>query len=109
MTRSWWLRISVLVFILAVLAILAGGVLPAGAHSFFSDSCCSGKDCGPAPLGSVKWTPDGWRVSTPRINDTVPFDDQRIRYVPPDEPQRFYICEWPAHRLRCLYAPESGG
>ena len=82
---------------------------PAQAHSWFEPNCCGGNDCGPAPVGSVKWTPAGWNVSTPRVQDTVPFDDNRIRYVPPDEPQQFYICEYPAHRLRCLYSPESGG
>jgi hypothetical protein len=93
-----------------VLVILASGALPAQAHSFFDRWCCSGQDCKPAPVGSVKWTPAGWNVSTPAVQDTVPFDDNRIRYVPPGEPeQQMYICEYPAHRLRCLYVPESGG
>lgn len=83
----------------------------AQAHDFFDTSCCQGgRDCNPAPLKTVRWTPQGWWVETPTIKATVvPFNDPRIRYVPPDAVQQFYICEWPKNKLRCLYQPEPGG
>lgn len=82
---------------------------PAAGHSFFDQWCCSGKDCSPAPIKSVTWTPGGWSVVTPNINQVVPFDDnEHIRFNPPGEPQ-FFICEYPKNRLRCLYVPEPQG
>ncbi len=104
-----WLVPVAIALMVALLLFLGSGALPAQAHEWFDRWCCQGTDCGPAPLGSVKWTPSGWRVATPAINVTVPFDDQRIRYVPPEQPQQFYICEWPKRHLRCLYTPEPGG
>lgn len=90
-----------LVFVIYFLAKDAHG------HDFFSNACCSDRDCGPAKLGSVVWTPAGWAVAL--TGETVPFDDTRIQYNPPDEPGIF-ICKVPAvKRLRCLYLPEPQG
>lgn len=91
---------------LLALVLMAG---TAHSHEWFDRWCCSGQDCQPAPVKSVTWTPQGWAVSTPRINQVVPFDDkEHIRYNPPGEPQ-FFICEFPKNRLRCLYVPEPQG
>lgn len=91
-----------------VLVILATtGALPAHAHDFYDQFCCTGWDCRPAPDGSVKWTPAGWSVST--THEVVPFDDPRIRFTPKDQPQ-FHLCQVPGvAKLRCLYVPEPEG
>lgn len=81
-----------------------GGSWP---HSFFAAKCCGGRDCLPAAPNSVTWTPAGWAVAS--TQEVVPFNDIRIQYNPPGEPQ-FYICRLPARTtLTCLYipAPES--
>lgn len=111
-TRLRWftpLAIAVIVGMMALPLVLSFCSV-ARSHDFYDAWCCSGHDCTPAPLKSVAWTPSGWLVSTPTIPQTVvPFDDRRIRYVPPEETQQFYICEWPPKHLRCLYQPEPGG
>lgn len=93
--------------LIAVLLLLAQGVLPAEAHSFYSSYCCSDKDCVPAELGDVSWTPAGYSVKS--TNEVLPFGDSRIQYSPPGEPG-FRVCRvpnWP--KLRCLYVPEPEG
>lgn len=107
MSPTRWTILGVAVIIGFILAMnLAIG--KARAHSFFDQWCCSGQDCAAAPSKSVTWTPAGWSVTTPNINEVVPFDDEHIRYNPPGEPQ-FFICEYPKKHLRCLYVPEPEG
>lgn len=105
-----------LVALLALNALIAlvGGCLialalasTAHAHDFYSQYCCSGKDCGPAASGDVQWTPAGYAVQS--TQEIVPFDDKRIQYSPPGEPG-FRICIPPGQmKLRCLYVPEPEG
>lgn len=77
------------------------------AHSFYSAVCCSGKDCAPAPLNTVHWSPAGWQVD--ETHETVPFNDPRIRFTPPGQPQ-FHLCIVPGQsRVRCLYVPLPEG
>lgn len=96
--------------VLCAVALLAAAVWSCGkarAHEFYDQWCCTGKDCMPAPEGSVTWTPAGWSVST--THEVVPFNDPRIRYTPKDQPQ-FHLCQVPGlSRLRCLYVPEPEG
>lgn len=93
---------------LAVVAAIASGIIStARAHDFYDQWCCTGKDCAPALSGEVTWTPQGWAVS--RTHETIPFDDKRIRYTPPGQPQ-FHICQVPhISTIRCLYVPEPEG
>jgi hypothetical protein len=113
--RAWLNRPRHIGIVASVLALMALPFLisycsVSHAHAWFDLWCCSGQDCQPAPVGSVKWTPGGWRVHTAAFSDVVPFDDVRIKYVPHEEPnQQIYLCEYPAHTLRCLYIPETGG
>lgn len=94
---------------------------PARAHSFYTATCCSGRDCAEVPPGTVKWTPDGWLVS-PIIKlsngmvltkpETVPFNDKRIKLVPLEAgeqgAQSFHICVNEVGKLLCVYKPEGG-
>lgn len=105
--RGLWLNIIALALAAIVIVFLAFQALPANAHMWFSNMCCSDRDCDAAPLGTVKWTMDGWSITTTK--EVIPFGDSRIQYNPPNEPQ-IYICQLPgAPRLRCLYLPEPQG
>lgn len=47
-----------------VLGITLGfGATRAFGHGWYSQACCSGKDCAPIAASAVTWTPNGWRVA----------------------------------------------
>lgn len=91
-------------------------------HGWYSQSCCSGKDCAPIEASAVTWTPNGWRVelrpgqhpmvTLSPIVELVPFDG-----VMPSEDDRWHACVrtdnpspsavTPAERIICLYIPEG--
>lgn len=73
-------------------------------HDFYSAYCCSGRDCSPAVLGDVQWTPAGYAVQSTK--EIVPLNDSRIQYSPPGEPG-YRLCIIPGTgKVRCLYIPE---
>lgn len=95
------------------------------AHDFYSIECCSGLDCDRLPPGSVSWTPQGWHVRppdgwrpplwgsgllTPSIDETVPFDDERLHMSPAGE-RGFHLCVTMGRpdKARCLYQPQPDG
>ncbi len=96
-----WIVVGIAVVILAFLATQA---LP---HSSYSTWCCNDQDCAPAAPNSVQWTPEGWHVDV--TEEVVPFDDHRIKYNPPGEPQ-IHICRvGNFSSIRCIYLPQPEG
>lgn len=107
----------------AVIGLSVGfGATRAFGHSWYSQDCCSGKDCAPIAASAVTWTPNGWRVElrpgqhpmvtlSPMV-ELVPFAD-----VLPSEDDQFHACVrtdnpspsavTPAERIICLYIPEG--
>lgn len=89
---------------------------PARAHSWYDPACCSGKDCAPAPVGSVVATRDGWRVHIepgehPMLGDmsfdaVIPYDSHGIKE---SQDSQFHICisGGPDPRYLCLYVPKG--
>ena len=102
--------------------ICGAGVGQAFGHSWYSQACCSGKDCAPIAASAVTWTPNGWRVALrpgqhPMVTlapmvELVPFDQ-----VLPSEDDHWHACVrtdnpspsavTPAERIICLYIPEG--
>ncbi len=91
------------ILILLILAYL-GAQLPAHAHSWYSPSCCSDRDCEPITFDSVTESAEGWTVHyqskqgfpvmafTPRGKERHSQDG------------RFHGCASPT-RFLCLYVP----
>lgn len=106
-----------------VLGITLGfGATRAFGHGWYSQACCSGKDCAPIAASAVTWTPNGWRVALnpgqhPMVTlapmvELVPFDavlpsqdDQWHACVRTDSPSPSAVT--PAERIICLYIPEG--
>lgn len=97
-------------FFAALLAIVATG---ASAHDFYSQQCCSENDCHPQKVDSefVTLTKTGWSVVIPSagIDEFLPFDDERIRDTPVNEPAAFHVCINWQKKLLCLYRPGAAG
>jgi len=107
----------------AVIFLMLGfGAGKAFGHSWYADSCCSGRDCAPIAASAVTWTPNGWRVElrpgqhpmvtlSPMV-ELVPFDE-----VLPSEDDQWHACVRtdnpspsavnPTERIICLYIPEG--
>ncbi len=93
------------IVILLVMGYLAAN-LPAQAHSWYSQQCCSGKDCEPISIEAVTESADGWTVDymskqgfvvhgfTPRGKERDSQDGQ------------FHGCAMP-DRFLCLYVPRT--
>jgi hypothetical protein len=100
--------------ILGAIIILAAKA--ALAHSWYSASCCSGKDCAAVPIESATWTPEGWIVElqpgdhpmviTHAIRELVPFAKERI-----SQDGDFHACVRTEaavmDRVICLYVPDG--
>ena len=105
---------------LTIVCIIALACLPVLAHNApsgwaYDPTCCSGYDCAPAPAGSVKATPEGWRViiqpgEHPMVegvplDEVVPFNDPRILLSGDDQ---FHACvSGYRQAILCLYVPEG--
>lgn len=77
-------------------SLLVAGLLLA--HSFYSQECCSDRDCNPVPTTAVTEAPDGYHYK----HYVIPYKDQRVKFSPDGQ---FHVCENPYY-LRCLYVPE---
>lgn len=105
--RRDWLRGFGVLAVVVALAAFVWACQPAWPHDFYSAACCSGRDCTPAALGDVTWTPAGYRVLS--TDEVIPLADPRIQYSPPGEPgYRLCIPSYNA-KVRCLYIPEPEG
>lgn len=88
-----------------------GSPMDGNTHSFFSYSCCHDDDCRIALQGVVKVTPEGYLVLGRTRVDLLPYDDKRIKIIPPDQEQAFYVCRNagdPDGFVLCLYVPQGG-
>jgi hypothetical protein len=83
----------------------------AGAHQAptgwqYDAACCSGLDCQQAPLGDVKETPQGYRLST---GEVIAYSDHRIRR---SRDEFFHECkpggDMSSPHSFCLYVPDRG-
>ena len=87
--------------LLAWIIAFAIGIRVANAHSFYSWSCCSDRDC--APMPKPLWPQpmaSGWLL----YDGTVwPYVDTKIA---PDS--QFHECKRPDGKRLCLYAPTAG-
>lgn len=97
---NFCLRIVLLIFI----ALVATG--RSHAHSFYSDACCTEKDCKPAEPGSVQRTMAGWLVDNQYF---VPDGDERIKDIPPghEDAPRLHVCYYATGGVRCLYVGDT--
>ena len=85
------------------LALLTVASFSALAHDWYPISCCSDKDCHALVEGNgetVTETVEGWKLWDGRI---IARD---IAKLSPD--QRFHLCETPARRILCFFAPPGG-
>lgn len=58
----------------------------------YGKNCCGGKDCFPARAGTVKWTPDGYRVVLPDGGYAI-VPEEKIKENPDDTTEmRATIC-----------------
>jgi hypothetical protein len=92
------------------------------AHSWYSQSCCSDKDCAPIPADAVIETSGGWivelapgdhpMVATYPFSEFVPFDSALT-----SQDGDYHACVraetpspmTPTERVICLYVPNPGG
>ena len=126
-------RVALGLAIVALFVACSAILTAARAHDWFDEDCCENIHCGtPAPLGSITWSPEGWRIPGGTICREfgekrpclpamiVPLDDPRIRPVPPEAgekgAQRIWPCVQPfydseaealALELLCLYIPKT--
>jgi hypothetical protein len=73
------------------------------AHDWYPVSCCSDKDCRPLIEESgetVRESAEGWTLWDGR---TIA---RGIAKLSPD--RRFHVCESPAKRILCFFAPPGG-
>ena len=108
-----WRFVILLLLLMTLLLVM---LERASAHSWYESSCCSGQDCRPMPVGTVKITPQGYELSIPdgpvvKISNT----DPRIRMIPisapPEDRFRFHVCTAmgrPSGTVLCVYVPEGG-
>jgi hypothetical protein len=92
---------------------------PAKSHEWYDDYCCDEQDCEPVPLGSVRWTPQGWEVKLDK-GDHRMVDGPMTVIVPEgakdglqervraSQDRRFHACIYGGY-LRCLYVPKADG
>jgi hypothetical protein len=108
-----------LVVLLSVLLLSPG---PVASHSWYSQACCSGKDCAPIPASGLTETTGGWiitlqpgdhpMVTTHTVNEFIPFSKGRT-----SEDGDYHACVraeapsqvTPPERIICLYVPNPGG
>lgn len=102
-------QIKLKLIIRAVCAALIIFPLQANAHWWYSENCCSERDCHEALPEEVEFRLDGWYVTTTK--ETIPFDDPRIQTSLDD---KFHVCIYMDNkryglqrRTRCLYVPEA--
>lgn len=111
--RAAWVCYTIVIVLALVLA-----ALPAFAHSWYSEACCSGEDCAPIARDRVTWTKTGWRVELragdhPMLTgadgfvEVIPFDEAL-----PSMDSDFHACVnrpspgWQQiERVICLYVP----
>lgn len=95
----------VLSFITAILALVVFACDRASAHDWYPLECCSQKDCAPVAPGSVKRTPQGWRLPSGHV---LPYDDARVKPLPPGR-TGVHVCETQdaARRPLCLFIGEA--
>ncbi len=92
-------------------------------HGFYSDTCCSGRDCAPIRAGGVSITNEGYVVEgSANISGhrwVIPFNDVRVI---DGQDGRYHIClgiisqdyrnergeRVPGYILRCFYKPGFG-
>jgi hypothetical protein len=86
---------------------------PAAAHDWYPPECCSATDCAAVGAADLTPTPEGWRVES--SGEIVPFDDQRVKPIPPDAPPEArttpHVCHAggdPSARAICVYPMELG-
>jgi hypothetical protein len=85
------------------LASLAVAPFSALAHDWYPVSCCSDKDCHALVEDSgeiVTETVDGWKLWDGR---TIA---RGMTKLSPD--RRFHLCETPAKKILCFFAPPGG-
>lgn len=68
------------------------------AHSFYSQECCSDRDCAPVEDGLVTERPDGYHYK----HYTFPYQDKRVKLSPDG---RYHVCQNP-YNVFCIYVPE---
>lgn len=93
---------------LAIVAMMLFFAANAGAHSWYPDDCCHGRDCYHAPPGEVEWTPAGWHVIP--TGEIIAVDDKRIRVGP--ESGGIHRCTHygqPLSPTICLFIPGADG
>lgn len=101
--------------LLSLALILAG---PAAAHDWYDPTCCSGRDCAPVPITSVRPVASGFQVDILRddhplashdIHTTIPYGDERIIWSQDGE---YHAClgrgRYGEMAIICLYVPGNG-
>lgn len=97
-----------------VLLFLAAWSLPARAHDWYPQSCCSGQDCYPMSWDEIDVTPDGYVVKS--TGELIPFGLERL--TPPEGGGMFHRCSLSGNRANktigmsygqpCFWAPPTG-
>lgn len=96
MVRVFWLAIVGALVLIAASFWL--GVSIAKAHSWYSWTCCSDRDCHPVADEAVRETDRGYEV----IGQVIPYNDPRIQV---SQDAQFHICQPHPPEIRCLYVP----
>ena len=101
--------------ILLVAGLIVGFASDADSHSWYSATCCSGKDCAPIHFSKVKVSPGSYTVTLfpgdhPMVDKPMQFQfpttDDRVK---PAQDMQYHICiSKYTKRLLCFYKPDAG-
>lgn len=80
---------GLLLIVLISSGTLAHEMMFEGPHVMYPPGCCSNKDCHPALPGTIKFTPEGWYITTNK--QTIP--DDKVMKTPLGVNQ-WYICHY---------------
>ncbi|MCV0395447.1 MAG: hypothetical protein K5872_22125 [Rhizobiaceae bacterium] len=92
-----------------VVGAMALGVTEARPHEWYPPNCCSGFDCRPIEMESVRITPEGFVI--PGNPEVVPYTSKKIRQTPPEGQGRYHVCTRGGKSegaIICLYIPNWG-
>lgn len=106
MNPRWLVDLGKLAFVIVILLLLAKA---ASGHDWYPPNCCSGHDCRPIGEDIVTITDGGFFVK--ESNETIPFNDPRIKKTPPEGGSKYHRCSQggkPEGETICLYIPNWG-